>query len=498
MKTKLLLITAAFFALSTYGQVYMYGTTYEGGANNLGTIYRVDQNGQNFQKVFDFTSSTGGKPLSGLTLAGSKLYGFTTEEGQLVNSGATLKMGSFFEFDPLTNNLTVIRHIDDLDLLGGDIHHAPILAVNGLLYAMSTASLDVSTTTIGPGNLFSYNPQNGTINIIASFGQNGTYGQCNSQLMQASNGLIYIITRDGGTAGAGDIITYDPTTNQLNTISNSLGYQVVVPPYHYEYQGATNNPLFEGSNGVLYGHTRQGGSNNLGVTFKIDLNGANWNKFHNFSNALVDEGFRPSGGFLEDNGFLYSSTSYGQNLTTSGTFYKINMSTDEVTFFHILDLEGTNPEGTFVKSPNGRFYITCSGINNDGNTVVNNGSILEYNPNTQLVTQRHSFSTSDGKHPKYNKLCLVDFSVLSINETSLPDNIVKIYPNPVNEKINIDIDKSYVIESIKILDMKGSVLYKDKTITNNTTVNTSFLTSGHYLLFIQTNKGSITKKILKE
>ena len=153
---------------------------------------------------------------------------------------------------------------------------------------------------------------------------------------------------------------------------------------------------------------------------------------------------------------------------------------------------------TFVKSPNGRFYITCSGINNDGNTVVNNGSILEYNPNTQLVTQRHSFSTSDGKHPKYNKLCLVDFSVLSINETSLPDNIVKIYPNPVNEKINIDIDKSYVIESIKILDMKGSVLYKDKTITNNTIVNTSFLTSGHYLLFIQTNKGSITKKILKE
>ena len=32
---------------SVSAQIYMYGTTLEGGTNNLGTIYRVDQNGQN-------------------------------------------------------------------------------------------------------------------------------------------------------------------------------------------------------------------------------------------------------------------------------------------------------------------------------------------------------------------------------------------------------------------------------------------------------------------
>lgn len=493
MKTITLSIFLSLLSLGFLrAQVYMYGTTSEGGTNNLGTIYRVDQNGQNFEKLFDFTSETGGKPYGGLTLAGEKLFGFTTEEGQLVNSGATLKFGSFFEFDPLTNELNVIEFIDDKTLFGAGITHAPIFAYDGLIYTMSTTSYDAETGTIGPGYLFSYNPEDGEINIIDSFGSDGTYGLCSSQLMQASNGLIYIITQDGGSAGAGNILTYDPNTSLLNIISNSLGYQTQTPPYSYEYSGATNNPLHVGSNGVMYGQSKQGGANNLGVAFKIDLDGANWNKFHDFSSALSLEGFYPSGGFLEDDGYLYSSTTYGQNISTSGTFYKIDMSTDDVTFFHILEFEGVDPKGTFVKSPNNRFYITCTGGS------IDNGSILEYNPSTQLVTLRHSFSSEDGGKPIYDKLCVVDFTVLDINEASLPDNVVIVYPNPIKEILNIKTESFNVIESIKILDLSGSELFINKSTTNEFTLNTSFLSSGVYLLFIQTNNGIVTKKILKE
>lgn len=105
MKTKLLLIIMVFFTLTSNAQTYMYGTTSEGGANGLGTIYRVDENGQNFQKVFDFTTATGGKPYAGLTLADGKLYGFTNEGGQTVNPGAQLPLGSFFWIRPINKYL---------------------------------------------------------------------------------------------------------------------------------------------------------------------------------------------------------------------------------------------------------------------------------------------------------------------------------------------------------------------------------------------------------
>jgi uncharacterized repeat protein (TIGR03803 family) len=99
MKKLLFLTLGILFLQSTLNAqtsgIYMYGTTSEGGANGKGTIYRVDQYGNNYQKVYDFQESTGGNPTAGLTLANGKLYGATTSGGTLVN-GATAVVGSFF------------------------------------------------------------------------------------------------------------------------------------------------------------------------------------------------------------------------------------------------------------------------------------------------------------------------------------------------------------------------------------------------------------------
>ena len=46
--------------------------------------------------------------------------------------------------------------------------------------------------------------------------------------------------------------------------------------------------------------------------------------------------------------------------------------------------------------------------------------------------------------------------------------------------------------------MKGSELYIDNSISNESNLNTSFLSSGVYLLYIQTDLGSTTRKIIKE
>ena len=100
--------------------------------------------------------------------------------------------------------------------------------------------------------------------------------------------------------------------------------------------------------------------------------------------------------------------------------------------------------------------------------------------------------------PYYDELAIVDFNVLSVDETSLIDDFVKTYPNPVQDVINIKISGSNKIEAIKILDLKGSELYMDESKTKESFINTSFLSSGVYLLYIKTDNGSTTRKIIKE
>ncbi len=470
---------------SVSAQIYMYGTTLEGGTNNLGTIYRVDQNGQNYEKVFDFSTTTGGRPTAGLTLANNgKLYGLTNIEGQIANAGATVKLGSFFEFDPLTNNFQVIQYFDELSLTGYSHNDSPVLSASGLLYAASPIS---GPTLSDDGKIWSYDVNTNTIQVLATI-TSSAYGFCDSKLMEATDGNLYFTTAQGVNFGA--VVRFNTQSNLLENIFTSTGGGT---PTQDQFESAINNPLFEASDGFLYGASRAGGNNGKGNVFKIDKNGNNYQTLFSFTFGLNTEGFDPQGGFVEKNGFLYSATKQLQALDQySGTFYKIEIATGNLTFTNLLDLEGVSPLGTFVESPNGRLYITCSGGNE------NSGSIVELRLSNGVITQRYAFNNNDSSTPLRNSLEIVDFSALSIDESSLLDNIVKTYPNPFQDIVNIKVEGSHLIETIKILDMKGSELYIDNSISNESNLNTSFLSSGVYLLYIQTDLGSTTRKIIKE
>src|SRR4029079_1022701 len=80
----------------------MYGTTYEGGANNLGTIFRLDPAGT-VTVVHDFDGDTGANPY-GRLLQGSDghLYGATVSGGP-AGAGVIfrLTLGTFVTLVPL-------------------------------------------------------------------------------------------------------------------------------------------------------------------------------------------------------------------------------------------------------------------------------------------------------------------------------------------------------------------------------------------------------------
>ncbi|MCD4697381.1 MAG: T9SS type A sorting domain-containing protein [Bacteroidales bacterium] len=77
---------------------------------------------------------------------------------------------------------------------------------------------------------------------------------------------------------------------------------------------------------------------------------------------------------------------------------------------------------------------------------------------------------------------------------------IKIYPNPVEEMLNIDIRNENLTESVvQILNITGQKVYEGSLSGQHTTININILTNGIYILRIQTNDNKILNyKILKD
>ncbi|WP_179319899.1 T9SS type A sorting domain-containing protein [Winogradskyella helgolandensis] len=94
----------------------------------------------------------------------------------------------------------------------------------------------------------------------------------------------------------------------------------------------------------------------------------------------------------------------------------------------------------------------------------------------------------------------VTFSVqdpLSVNEFSI-ENLISLYPNPVNHNLNIDLNNLNEDVSFEIFDTLGKKISKGNLRSNEThTMNISHYQSGIYFIKLSTSTTSITKKLIK-
>ncbi|MDR1725135.1 MAG: T9SS type A sorting domain-containing protein [Bacteroidales bacterium] len=68
---------------------------------------------------------------------------------------------------------------------------------------------------------------------------------------------------------------------------------------------------------------------------------------------------------------------------------------------------------------------------------------------------------------------------------------ISLYPNPAKDVINIEGEK---INSIEVVDLLGKVVYQGK----ETAIDVSNLARGNYFVRVQTENGTITKKVIVE
>ncbi|MBO6051940.1 MAG: T9SS type A sorting domain-containing protein [Bacteroidales bacterium] len=88
----------------------------------------------------------------------------------------------------------------------------------------------------------------------------------------------------------------------------------------------------------------------------------------------------------------------------------------------------------------------------------------------------------------------VEISDSPVNVESVDESVLAIFPNPVSDVLTINYDKA--ISQIDVYDVNGKLV---KTFTTvGSTVNVSDLSSGVYMLNMQTEDGLVVKKIVKE
>ncbi|MFA9389267.1 MAG: T9SS type A sorting domain-containing protein [Prolixibacteraceae bacterium] len=90
-----------------------------------------------------------------------------------------------------------------------------------------------------------------------------------------------------------------------------------------------------------------------------------------------------------------------------------------------------------------------------------------------------------------------DCNVLNTGISTIWNKTIKIYPNPVGNYLEIEIDNTQQEYEISVKDLKGSIIIKQKS-TCNCKLNTSMLKKGNYLLTVQSANNCFNFKIVKE
>ncbi|MCH2046251.1 MAG: hypothetical protein MK212_19205, partial [Saprospiraceae bacterium] len=405
----------------------LWGLTRVGGSDNFGVIYKTNGDGSAAQLQHNFENLYPGQSPYGTPVLASngKLYGMTS-------AGGANNIGILFEYDPALNEYKV-----KLDFDGTNLGSYP----QGSLYKASNNKLYGMTSTGGSSNggtLFEYDPIMDTIVVKVHFDGTSLGRTPFGSLMQANNGKIYGLTRNGGDNNLGVLFEYNITLDTCikkidfdgsNTGSYPYGkliqsvngllygtasaggangngvlfeYNIWTEAFvkELDFDGTTNGAspyshLSQASNNKLYGTTMYGGIHNQGTLFEYDPILNIFVKKVDFeSNTL---GQTPRSGLNEaNNGMLYGMTSAG-GANGKGTIYEYDINTSNIQ--KRLDFDGTSmgaaPYANLIAGPGNSLYgLTSAGGGN------NYGLFFEYNFSSNTLTKKFSFeSAGEGSTP---------------------------------------------------------------------------------------------------
>jgi len=329
--------------LQNPGDGLLYGTTSAGGANGAGTVFRMAADGGSFTVLHDFATADGESPEAGLTLGSNGLlYGTTT-------SGGAGGKGTIFKIDTAGTNFLTLRSLDgDVD---GEEPRGPLVeATDGRLYGVTH-----SGGAHNSGTLFRIDLSGANFAVVHAFGASTEGTRPMAGVIQAGDGMLYGTTEfAAGQAGNGTAFRANLDGSGLTTIHTFAG-----TPDDGETPSAE---LLQASDGLLYGTTEFGGSQNLGTAFSMHLDGTSFQILHDFGAA---DGSRPRAPMVENGAILWGAA-YGDGANNGGTLFRLARDGGLFAVVHdFASATGDHPHAAVLVGSDGALYGTteAGGLN---------------------------------------------------------------------------------------------------------------------------------------
>jgi uncharacterized repeat protein (TIGR03803 family) len=333
-----------------------YGTTAGGGANSVGTIFKMTERGA-VTVMHDFTLGADGiLPLTPLLLANDGNFYGTAAFGPGIQID-----GTAFRMSP-AGTVTVL-HTFAGTTDGSVPVTALIQAADGNLYG--TTNYSDNGDTVGTIYKMTLDGTETVLHTLSLFQTEGDSPQ--GALIQAADGNFYGTARYGGTGNIGTIfrIDYAGTLTVMHSFAGSDGIfptSGLIQATDGNFYGTTNTggtgkpfgsgtvyrmtadgtvttlhaftggddggfpigPLIQGSDGNLYGTTSLGGAFNGGAIFRVTLDGV-LTVLHSFGETPAD-GVNPTAGLLQGrDGNLYGTTTAGGSFNR-GIAFRLNIA----------------------------------------------------------------------------------------------------------------------------------------------------------------------------
>ncbi|SDM41972.1 Por secretion system C-terminal sorting domain-containing protein [Catalinimonas alkaloidigena] len=323
---------------------YLYGTCRQGGASQSGTFFRYHLPSSTFQKLHDF--SNGRFPGGKIALYNQRLYGLLMDYNESARS--TGSYGSWVNLFSMALDGSAYTEVPDFFNLF-DYAIAPwsglILGSDGFLYFSNGGFVDfiygdnasvVKAPVAGSSTeeilTFSYSlNEDGYYDIPQGFEPH--------ELIEGSDGFLYMMTNFGGDFYNGS--NYEEDKGTIVKVAKDGSMPEVLHHFNTSDGDGPIGGLVEGSGGLLYGMTHQGGTHGLGTLFSIHLDGSGFQKLYDFSTV---SGGAPVGSLLlGEDGYLYGTTQQ-EGSDDYGTLFRL--MTDGSGFQRLHDFQiadGTHP-----------------------------------------------------------------------------------------------------------------------------------------------------------
>ncbi len=318
-----------------------YGTTYAGGADGYGNVFKMTPSGT-VTNLHSFcpqlNCADGYSPEAALVLGSDgNFYGTAAYGAQGGGSGA----GAVFKISSSGTYTVLYKFCQQRNCTDGSNPFAPVvLATDGNFYG---------TTYVGGANgvgaVFRMSPS-GHFTSLYSFDQ--AHGKYPNGLVQGRDGNLYGTTNQGGTNNSGT--AFKMTLNGAITLLYNFCSQTACA------DGAQPHAsLIQGTDGNFYGTTALGNASNAGTVFKMTTSGA-ITTLHSFNST---DGSEPSAALLQaSDGNFYGTTSLG-GTGGAGSIFAITPAGAFTSLHSFSRSDGANPQAALVQVSSGVFDGTA-------------------------------------------------------------------------------------------------------------------------------------------